>query len=356
MWLKIVSLAVCLNTVLAFSKSDIEKQARLVEEINSIPNTWTATTDYESTLTIWDIFTYSGGCSHNSSMLDNAEGIEVYDDNFTPEELEEVKKLPDTYDVRKKWGKRCKIVNKISDQSHCGSCWAFGSAEAMQDRMCILGKGKKGVKKSIQLSTANLVACDKENKGCKKGSIFLAYQYLHKSGIVSGGDYNSKEGCWPYPFPHCDSEHNSTHINAKCPEHFNTPNCTQECQPGYKRRSFKKDRHFGKTPRNLRSVKRIMHEIFKNGPVTAGFIVYEDFRGYNGSVYYHKTGQAVGGHAVKLLGWGTEDGMDYWLAANSWGTNWGLKGFFKIRKGTNECEIENVVVGSMPYFKPRDFE
>jgi cathepsin B len=46
---------------------------------------------------------------------------------------------------------------------------------------------------------------------------------------------------------------------------------------------------------------------------------------------------------VKLLGWGVENGEKYWLAANSWNTNWGNGGFFKIAKGQNECMIEDMV-------------
>jgi len=61
------------------------------------------------------------------------------------------------------------------------------------------------------------------------------------------------------------------------------------------------------------------------------FTVYSDFMNYESGVYHHVSGTVEGGHAIKILGWGTEDGMDYWLCANSWGTSWGLEGFFKIK-------------------------
>ena len=43
-------------------------------------------------------------------------------------------------------------------------------------------------------------------------------------------------------------------------------------------------------------------------------------------VYQHKTGSYSGLGAVKLLGWGVEDGVEYWLGANSWNSDWGDKG------------------------------
>ena len=51
---------------------------------------------------------------------------------------------------------------------------------------------------------------------------------------------------------------------------------------------------------------------------------------YKSGVYKHTSGYLEGGHAVKLIGWGTENGLDYWLCANSWGTSWGMNGFFKL--------------------------
>jgi cathepsin B len=67
-----------------------------------------------------------------------------------------------------------------------------------------------------------------------------------------------------------------------------------------------------------------------NGPVEVLFYVYEDFYSYKSGVYKHVTGDDLGGHAVKLLGWGVENGEPYWLCANSWGTGFGENGFFKI--------------------------
>lgn len=46
----------------------------------------------------------------------------------------------------------------------------------------------------------------------------------------------------------------------------------------------------------------------------------------------------VGGHAVKIVGWGTENGVSYWTIANSWNTSWGEQGFFRIKEG--DCGVD----------------
>ncbi len=77
-----------------------------------------------------------------------------------------------------------------------------------------------------------------------------------------------------------------------------------------------------------------MNEIYNHGSVEAGFMVYKDFLHYRSGVYQHVSGDQLGGHAVRLVGWGEENGVPYWLAANSWNTDWGDNGFFKVRPKT----------------------
>ena len=97
-------------------------------------------------------------------------------------------------------------------------------------------------------------------------------------------------------------------------------------------------------------VANIQNEIRANGPVVAYMDVYDDFYYYSSGVYRHSsTANYMGGHAIRLIGWGTQkcsDGTsrDYWMAVNSWNTNWGQQGFFQIARGSNECGIETAEI------------
>merc|ERR550525_790451 len=54
---------------------------------------------------------------------------------------------------------------------------------------------------------------------------------------------------------------------------------------------------------------------------------------------------------LKLVGWGVDNGEKYWKVANSWNPYWGEKGYFRIRRGTNEGGIEDQAVASSPTAK-----
>ncbi|KAA0708169.1 Cathepsin B [Triplophysa tibetana] len=251
-------------------------------------------------------------------------------------------KLPDTFDPRSQWS-YCKTLSQIRDQGNCGSCWAFGAVEAISDRICIHSKGKV----SVEISAEDLLSCcDECGFGCSGGFLAEAWQYWTTSGLVTGGLYNSNVGCRTYTIPPCEHHVNGT--RPPCTGEHQTPKCNAECLPQYSV-PYKKDKHFGHKSYNVPSdQQQIMTELFTNGPVEAAFTVYEDFLLYKTGVYKHVKGSALGGHAVKILGWGSENGTPYWLVANSWNSDWGDKGYFKILRGQNECGIESEMVAGIP--------
>jgi len=81
------------------------------------------------------------------------------------------------------------------------------------------------------------------------------------------------------------------------------------------------------------------------GPVSAAFTVYEDFLTYDWSSdipYYYQTGESLGGHVVKIYGWGVDaNQQSYWICMNSWNNTWGKNGAFWIYMG--QCGINNEV-------------
>ncbi|KAM9354992.1 cathepsin Bb [Pholidichthys leucotaenia] len=251
-------------------------------------------------------------------------------------------RLPDSFDARQEWP-NCPTIKQIRDQGNCGSCWAFGAVEAMSDRLCIQTDGKV----SLEISAEDLLTCcDECGMGCFGGFPSAAWTYWSTNGLVTGGLYDSKVGCRPYTIAPCEHHVNGT--RPPCQGEVETPKCVQQCIDGYSP-LFKRDKHFGKTTYSVPSKQeQIMTELYMNGPVEAAFSVYADFLQYKSGVYQHVTGEMLGGHAIKILGWGEENGTPYWLAANSWNNDWGDNGYFKIKRGNDECGIESEVVAGIP--------
>uniref|UniRef100_A0A8C5A8E3 Cathepsin B n=1 Tax=Gadus morhua TaxID=8049 RepID=A0A8C5A8E3_GADMO len=252
-------------------------------------------------------------------------------------------KLPENFDSRVQWP-QCPTLKEIRDQGSCGSCWAFGAAEAISDRVCIHSNAKV----SVEISSEDLLSCCHLcGMGCNGGYPSAAWSFWAHEGLVSGGLYESHMGCRPYTIAPC--EH---HVNGSRPpctgEEGKTPKCAKKCEPGYTP-SYKQDKHFGKSSYSVSSdVAEIQAEIYQNGPVEGAFTVYADFPLYKTGVYKHVSGEALGGHAIKILGWGVEDSIPYWLCANSWNTDWGDNGFFKILRGEDHCGIEAGIVAGIP--------
>ncbi|CAB3397527.1 unnamed protein product [Caenorhabditis bovis] len=267
-------------------------------------------------------------------------------------QIEEASSIPDSFDARQQWP-NCVSINNIRDQSDCGGCWAFAAAEAMSDRTCIASNGKV----NTLLSAEDLLSCCVGmlscGEGCKGGFPIKAWQWWDKHGLVTGGSYETQFGCKPYSIAPCGQTVNNVTWPA-CPEDvMPTPKCVKTCtsKNSYPI-EYEKDKHYGASAYAVpKKVAAIQTEIMNHGPVEAAFTVYEDFYQYKSGVYVHTTGASLGGHAVKIVGWGVDAGVPYWLIANSWNINWGENGYFRMLRGTNECGIEHGVVAGIPDLK-----
>nr|XP_023023227.1 cathepsin B-like [Leptinotarsa decemlineata] len=232
----------------------------------------------------------------------------------------------------------------VSD-TKCRACReAVAATSAMSDRICIHSNGKK----QISVSDEDLVSCCSEcGDGCYGGIPIEAWTYWQERGLVSGGPYNSTTGCRAYSLAPC--EHHTTGSKPACPKYYSpTPRCNKQCDEKSSL-SYESDKSYGQHIYYVStSEKQIQLEILKNGPVEAAFDVFTDFLSYKSGVYQYVAGQYEGGHAVRVLGWGVENGTPYWLVANSWNEDWGDNGLFKIIRGTNECYFEQAIVAGLP--------
>jgi len=244
-------------------------------------------------------------------------------------------KLPDNFDLRQKYP-RCQSLKEVRDQANCGSCWAFAAVEAMSDRICI----KSGQTLQTRVSAQNLLSCCSNcGNGCKGGYANSAWLYWKETGISTGGLYGDKTHCQPYFLRAC---------GLSCPAYKSaTPSCKRNCDDG-NRKAYSTQMTYGANAYYVSGETGIMQELYLNGPVEANFIVYEDFYTYRSGIYHHVTGADVDYHSIKIIGWGIQNGVKYWLCVNSWNTAWGERGFFKIRRGSNECNIESMAYAGMP--------
>lgn len=267
-----------------------------------------------------------------------------------PEQLSE---LPGDFDWRTEArAASCPSLKEVRDQANCGSCWAFGSVEAMTDRICIASSGKD----TTHLSAEDVTSCCHDgDMGCNGGVPSTVYSYYQSTGIVDGGNYGDKSQCYSYQLAPC-SHHSVSPKYPNCTESTATPKCEGKCIDNSASWAQSKRHGTGgysvcKQGSGVKCPDAMMQEIFQNGPITGMFFVHQSFLAYKSGVYkagFPWSDPMLGGHAIKIIGWGTENGTPYWLVANSWNSDWGDAGFFKIERGTNQCQIENAVVNGGP--------
>jgi cathepsin B len=330
----IVALALLFSSAVAAERRVVSDE--LVAKVNKAGSTWTASLKHQSNPKAYGTF-----MPGDPQYKEGSKPLTVKTDFKT-----KAGDLPTDFSSMDNWAECADVIGHIRDQSDCGSCWAFSSTETLNDRMCIV-HGEHAL-----LSTEDTNDCASlqyMSMGCNGGQPRGAWEFFVMEGVSSGGD-NSATGagdsCKPYAMASCyhhgDDQGNQTACTDVPTERptLCKPSCSEASYPT----AYADDKRFAKSAYAVHTVDNIMQEIYENGPVTVAFTVYEDFEAYESGIYQHVSGRSLGGHAVKMVGWGGENGTEYWNIANSWNPTWGENGFFRILKGVDECGIESSVV------------
>ena len=259
----------------------------------------------------------------------------------------ELANIPEKFDGREAWT----IYIRPPESQKGTSSWAIVGRDILNDRYAL----RTGGQVVFSLNYSEIISCIDIDRN--KYSIFDAWEYMYKYGL-------SQTSCFSYkkmetlklPEPNTLSyEEKIKKYGQRC-DNIEGKDQTQ-CLTIYNekniaRRIFLPDAIFNIEDDAMeKQIMNIKYEIVKWGPVAAGFIVYENFiNDYNGTKVYEKAeGKPLGGHYVSILGWG----KDYWLCRNSWGIDWGILGYFKIKMGIAECQLEKNISTISPYIYDR---
>ncbi|XP_067138723.1 cathepsin L-like [Centruroides vittatus] len=207
--------------------------------------------------------------------------------------------LPDEVDWREEG-----LVTEVKNQKQCGSCWAFSTTGALE------GQHKKKTGQLVSLSEQNLIDCtlNEGNYGCSGGFYDYAFEYVKNNGGID------TERSYPYEAKEDKCRFKRQNIGATCMGFVSLPHGDEE--------------------------------ILKQAVATIGPISVEidgstwSFQLYKEGIYDDDNcSDEHIDHAVLVVGYGTENGKDYWLVKNSWGTSWGMQGYIKMARNKNQCGI-----------------
>ena len=237
--------------------------------------------------------------------------------------------LPKSVDWRSKG-----IVSAVKNQGHCGSCWTFSTTGALEAAYN-MAAGMKNT--NISLSEQQLVDCAQafDNHGCSGGLPSHAFEYGESIALRTPHSINRYVRLTPSAAP-------------TLPVMYNGGLDTEEAYPyeGKNGSSCRyKPKNAGVHVEGVVNITRydereLVEAVGLIKPVSVAFQVAKDFRFYKSGTYTSKecesTPQSVN-HAVLAVGYSLDA---YWIIKNSWGTDWGMDGYFHMGPvGHNMCGI-----------------
>ncbi len=212
------------------------------------------------------------------------------------------------------------LLAAAEDQGSCGNCWAFAAAHAYSDFRSLLAN-----RKSTLLSADYLTKCSagpQENgdpNGCCGDQHGRAMKHFAEEGAVSNECIMPSQQLKEY------------NRDLKATNPLTCPVSCDNNQPYVTEVYQLANYDFNCDGVSNEDLKRMLHE---SGPVAASMAYDPRLSTYECGVYCASKQESSSRHAVEIVDYGiSRVGTPFWVVKNSWGSDWGENGFFRIRMG-----------------------